>query len=873
MSLHALTPDALAAAGASPADAAAISRGVEGVLRTSGGAGAPEVRREGGKRMHAVVPVARALPAPCPVPQPPPPPPPFLQLWRRLSKEVLAPRHPWPVHTLLHAATFAPPAWDEAIAGPPPAWVPTPEGAAATNLGRFLASPAGARLAGGAGVGAAGLAALHSASRADPEAFWPPVLAALGVAWATRPTRVLAPPPTGWGADPDGCAWFPGGRFNIAAVALGPGPGRDDDAPAVAFAAEGDPTSIKTWRLGELRARCATAAAALRAAGVRPGDAVAVVLPLSPSAVAAYLGAVWAGAAVVSVAESLTAGEIALRLAVTRPVAVLTAAAILRGGRALPLYPRVAAAADQAAAGGMAGVPSAATPYPRPRVLVLAQAPDASPSDCEGGPDQWTAAPAAAAVPAPPAVDGVPLAHPSDASWAALVAALPPGAGAATPPFVAPADAATTVSGVLFSSGTTGTPKAIPWSHVTPLRCGVDAWASLDVRARDVLAWPTSLGWMMGPFLVYGALLNSACIALFEGAPTGRPFCAFVGAARVTCLGTVPSLVRAWRAGRAADGLDWGTVRCFGSTGEASAPDDSTWLAARARYAPVLELCGGTELAGGYAAGNLVSPWAPSTFAGPALGADFVLLAGEGEAGEGGQGGGPGKPGSRPPAASHSRHAPGAPPAAGEVALIPPALGMSQALLGGGDHAGAYYAGMPLLPLPPCPAHPGAAAAAATPVRLRRHGDGLARLPGGAYAARGRVDDALNLGGIKVAAVELEAAVLKGQAGGGGGDGAATSGFGGVADLAAVAVPGPGGGPDALVLVVVPASPGGPPLDTAALAAAGTASLRACLSPLFRVDRVVVRPGGLPRTATGKVMRRVLREELKGGGEGGRARL
>ena len=812
-----------------------------------------------------LVPVARPSPPPLNLLSPSPP---FVhihtQLWRRLSKEVLAPRHPWPVHTLLHSATFAPPAWDEGSQGPPPGWVPTAAGAAATNLGRFLASPPGNALTGGART----LAALHAASRADPEAFWPPVLEALGVAWAARPPgRVLSPPPGGdWGGDPDGCAWFPGGRLNIAAVALGPGPGRDDDAPAIAFACEAAPAAVMTWRLGELRGRAATAAAALLATGVRPGDAVAIVLPLSPSAVAVYLGIVWAGAAVVSIAESLTAGEIATRLRVARPVAVLTASAILRGGRALPLYPRVARAVEDAVAacaGGASPGASSPTPYARPRMLVLGRAPDGgSPSDGGAAPRPLPPpAPAACTAgarpsPSPASVDGIPLQHPADTPWAALLASLPPGAGDATRPFVPPAtDAAAVVSNVLFSSGTTGTPKAIPWSHITPLRCGVDAWASLDVRPRDVLAWPTSLGWMMGPFLVYGALLNSAALALFEGAPTGRPFCEFVQAARVTCLGTVPSLVRAWRAGGAVDGLDWGAIRCFGSTGEASAPDDSLWLAARARYSPVLELCGGTELAGGYAAGDLLSPWVPSTFAGPALGSDFVLLL------DGGGGGG-GRP-PPPPPPPQSRHAPGAGPAVGEVALIPPALGMSQALLGGGDHGRAYYAGMPLLlaPAPPPPASP-----SPPPVRLRRHGDGLARLPGGAYAARGRVDDAMNLGGIKVAAVELEGAVLRGGG----------AGFTSAADLAAVAVPSPGGGPDALVLVLVPgASSPAALLDTAALASAGTAALRGALSPLFRVDRVVLRPQGLPRTATGKVMRRVLRAELVGEvGEGGRrARL
>ena len=51
----------------------------------------------------------------------------------------------------------------------------------------------------------------------------------------------------------------------------------------------------------------------------------------------------------------------------------------------------------------------------------------------------------------------------------------------------------------------------------------------------------------MGPWLVFAALLNGAAIALFNGPPLARPFGEFVDAARVTMLGLVPSIVRAWR--------------------------------------------------------------------------------------------------------------------------------------------------------------------------------------------------------------------------------------------------------------------------------------------------------------------------------------
>ena len=61
---------------------------------------------------------------------------------------------------------------------------------------------------------------------------------------------------------------------------------------------------------------------------------------------------------------------------------------------------------------------------------------------------------------------------------------------------------------ILFSSGTTGEPKAIPWMQTTPIKCAVDAYLHHDIQHGDVLAWPTNLGWMMGPWLIYASLIN-----------------------------------------------------------------------------------------------------------------------------------------------------------------------------------------------------------------------------------------------------------------------------------------------------------------------------------------------------------------------------
>ena len=67
-------------------------------------------------------------------------------------------------------------------------------------------------------------------------------------------------------------------------------------------------------------------------------------------------------------------------------------------------------------------------------------------------------------------------------------------------------------------------------------------------------------------------------------------------------------------------GLQWAALRCFSSTGEASAPDDYHWLMAMAGYKPVIEMCGGTEIGGGFIAGSMLQSQSPSTFSMPSLG-------------------------------------------------------------------------------------------------------------------------------------------------------------------------------------------------------------------------------------------------------------
>jgi acetyl-CoA synthetase len=316
-----------------------------------------------------------------------------------------------------------------------------------------------------------------------------------------------------------------------------------------------------------------------------------------------------------------------------------------------------------------------------------------------------------------------------------------------------------------------------------------------DIHSDDIVAWPTNLGWMMGPWLIYATLINEAAFVLYDDVPTGRGFVDFVEETGVTVLGLVPSIVAAWRSAGVLDDSTLSAVRVLSSTGEASLAADCAWLMERAGGVPVIEYCGGTEIGGGYLTGTVLQDAVPATFTTPSLGIDVRILDEDGN-----------------------------PADTGELFLVPPSIGMSEELLHG-DHYRVYYEGVPEADVP-----------------LRRHGDHMQRLPDGHYRALGRVDDTMNLSGIKVSSAEIERAVTS---------------IDGVAEAAAIAVSPADGGPSRLVIYVVPADPTKADVDRWKVEMQG--AIRSQLNPLFKVDEVIA-IDELPRTASAKVMRRTLRD-------------
>lgn len=291
--------------------------------------------------------------------------------------------------------------------------------------------------------------------RAEGE-YWQAATRAIDIKWRRSPSQVFS----------DNCTeYFPNGVLNITESLFHK---RDADDPAIVYASEDSPTDIQNLSFSHLKREGGRIANAFVKEGLVPGDAVAICLPMIPEAVSTYIAIIMAGGVVVSIADSFSAEEIAVRCRITRPKFIVTQDILKRGDRTLPLYPRIVEALN----------------------LVRMTSVNAS------NHQQQSVAMESRVVVIPCTDSAV---HPSvnvrssDCDWETFLEQGPS-------EFVAVSRSSMDPCNVLFSSGTTGEPKAIVWNHTTPIKCAVDGYLHQNIQIGDRITWPTNMGWMMGKF-------------------------------------------------------------------------------------------------------------------------------------------------------------------------------------------------------------------------------------------------------------------------------------------------------------------------------------------------------------------------------------
>jgi acetoacetyl-CoA synthetase len=549
-----------------------------------------------------------------------------------------------------------------------------------------------------------------------------------------------------------GARWFPGATLNYVPAALA-GP-----SDALAVVARSQTRAALGLTRAELTEQVAHCQAGLERLGVGPGDRVVAYLPNIPEALVAFLATASLGAIWSSCAPEFGTRSVLDRFQQIEPVVLLAIDGYRYGAKTV--------ARDEEVRAIRAGLPSLRATVTVPYLDPAARAPDAI-------------------------------------TWDELLATgepSPSGSCDAVPvPFDHPLY-------ILYSSGTTGLPKAIVHGHGGIL---VEHYKALalhgDLGPGDRFFWFSTTGWMMWNFLVSG-LLVGATVVLFDGDP-GYPdlggLWAMAGEVGVTYFGTsAPFLLACRKAGvvlRQAGDLS--ALRTVGSTGAPLPAEGFRWVYEQLGPDLLLSsISGGTDVCTAFVGGCPLVPVRAGEISCRYLGTKVEAFDDEGRALVGRQ---------------------------GELVISAPMPSMPLGFWSDHDQAryrAAYFE-----------RHPG----------VWTHGDWITVYDDGACVITGRSDATLNRGGVRIGTAELYSVVEARPE---------------VVDSLVVHLEDDAGGPGRLILFVALAE--GAELDEE-LRAALVAGLRTELSPRHVPDEIHAVPA-IPRTLSGKKLEVPIKRILSG---------
>ncbi|MEY4575946.1 MAG: hypothetical protein RL701_649 [Pseudomonadota bacterium] len=383
--------------------------------------------------------------------------------------------------------------------------------------------------------------------------------------------------------------WFVGGYTNIVSNCVDRH-ARGPLANKPALIAESEDGTVQRWTFAELdRAVCALANG-LAVLGVAPGDRVACYMPMVGEVVLAMLATQKLGAIFIPIFSGYAPKAVRERLAEAEVKLVFTADCALRRGRQFPLKNELDGAVDALAC--------------VEHVVVLQRGSAAVSCSMRAG---------------------------RDLTWAETIAQQPETRTTLSVPALTPAL-------MLFTSGTTGKPKGTVHTHAGCLaQMGKELLYNFDLKPNDVFFWFSDIGWMMGAWEIIGCFMHGACIVVTEGPPdypSPERVWELVERHQITTLGISPTAVRMLiRAGdEHVQKHALASLRMLGSTGEPWDAESYLWYfehVGKGRC-PVINISGGTDIAGCFLAPLPILPLRAATLQSPGLGMDVAVFDDEG---------------------------------------------------------------------------------------------------------------------------------------------------------------------------------------------------------------------------------------------------
>lgn len=341
---------------------------------------------------------------------------------------------------------------------------------------------------------------------------------------------------------------------------------------------EGEEGSLKSLTYAELYKEVNKAANALKSLGLGKGDAIGIFMPMTPEIVIALLAIAKIGGIILPLFSGYGAGAIVSRMQDADAKALFTADGSFRRGKAVEMKSIADEAAEQI--------------LTLQRMIVLKRTEQTV--NMKAGRDFW---------------------------WHELMDLQ--------------SDECETESTnaedplmIIYTSGTTGKPKGALHTHCGfPVKAAQDMAFGTDVHVGDVIYWMTDMGWMMGPWLVFGTLLLGATMFLYDGAPdypAPDRLWELTGKHRINQMGVSPTLIRSLipHGDEHFQKHDLSSLKCFASTGEPWNPDPWMWLFEKVGQGkrPIINYSGGTEISGGIVMGNPLLPLKPCAFSAPCPG-------------------------------------------------------------------------------------------------------------------------------------------------------------------------------------------------------------------------------------------------------------